>query len=148
MKKSRSLFVLVLLLALLASSSAWAHNRFGSWPGHGSVGAWRVHGHGHGGGHWHGGHSHGHVGVFIGVPLGAPWQYNPYYTYPPVVAVPATPPVYIQQGLPLQDQQQPKLNSWWYYCKALQGYYPYVKQCPSGWQLVPAQPPDMESDLR
>lgn len=142
MKKSSSLFILVLLLTLLASSSAWAHNRFGPWHGHGSVGAWPAHG------HWHGNHQHGggHVGVFIGVPLGAPWHYNPYYTYPPVVTVPATPPVYIQQALPLQDQQQS--NSWWYYCNAQQGYYPYVKQCPSGWQLVPAQPPDLGPDLR
>ncbi|HEX7636210.1 MAG TPA: hypothetical protein VF427_13150 [Noviherbaspirillum sp.] len=140
MKKSRSLFILVLLLALLASSSAWTHNRSGPWHGHGSAGPWPVHG------HWHGGHSHGHVGVFIGVPLGAPWYYNPYYTYPPVVTVPATPPVYIQQGLPVQNEQQS--NSWWYYCKAPQGYYPYVKQCPSGWQLVPAQPPDLDPDLR
>lgn len=127
-KKSWSVFIFVLLLALLTSSSAWAHNRFGAWSGHG----WH-------GNHWHG-HGHAHVGVFIGVPLGTPWHYRPYYPYPPVVAIPATPPVYIEQSIPVQ--QQP--GSWWYYCKAPQGYYPYVTQCPSGWQLVPAQPPDLQ----
>jgi hypothetical protein len=34
--------------------------------------------------------------------------------------------------------------SYWYYCQNPQGYYPYVKQCPSGWTKVPpsAVPPD------
>ena len=28
----------------------------------------------------------------------------------------------------------------WYYCPNPQGYYPYVAQCYSGWQAVPATP--------
>lgn len=128
------LFMFVLLLSLLASSSAWAHRPFGPWPGHGNH--WNPHSNPHWN-HWHG-HRHAHVGVVIGIPLGGPWHYG----YPPVVAVPATPPVYIEQSVPLQGQQQS--NSWWYYCRAPQGYYPYVRQCPPGWQLVPAQPLDLQ----
>jgi hypothetical protein len=30
---------------------------------------------------------------------------------------------------------------YWYYCAAAQGYYPYVKECPGGWQKVLPQPP-------
>ena len=29
---------------------------------------------------------------------------------------------------------------WWYYCDASTSYYPYVRECPSGWQRVPASP--------
>jgi hypothetical protein len=31
--------------------------------------------------------------------------------------------------------------NYWYYCAAAKGYYPYVKECPSGWQKVSPQPP-------
>jgi hypothetical protein len=29
----------------------------------------------------------------------------------------------------------------WYFCRESNGYYPYVKQCPGGWERVPARPP-------
>jgi hypothetical protein len=70
-----------------------------------------------------------------------PWPPPAYYVYPPVVAAPASPPVYIEQGSTDSGsdiQQQP---GYWYYCSDPQGYYPYVKVCPGGWQQVPAQPP-------
>lgn len=31
----------------------------------------------------------------------------------------------------------------WYHCAKPEGYYPYVKDCRSGWEQVPAQPGDM-----
>ncbi len=31
----------------------------------------------------------------------------------------------------------------WYHCNKPEGYYPYVKNCRSGWEQVPAQPNDM-----
>ncbi|WP_081801360.1 hypothetical protein [Herminiimonas sp. CN] len=81
-----------------------------------------------------------HVGVVIGAPLF--WPYYPsyysqpyYYPYPSVIAVPSSPPVYIEQEQQLPPQQ------YWYFCNSPQGYYPYVKQCPSGWQQVVPQPP-------
>lgn len=55
-------------------------------------------------------HFHGYggprVGVYVGVPLYAPYAYYPpaYYSYPPVVyAPPAAPPVYVERG----DMQAP-----------------------------------------
>ena len=30
----------------------------------------------------------------------------------------------------------------WYFCSAENGYSPYVTSCPSGWQTVPATPPN------
>lgn len=65
--------------------------------------------------------------------------YPPYYAYPPVVAVPSSPPVYIQQ-----DTNRSAIESrsdYWYYCRKPEGYYPHVKKCPEGWmQVVPQLP--------
>lgn len=86
----------------------------------------------------HGGHG-GHgprvgFGVVIGDPWPFPWYYPPpYYAPPPVVVAPASPPVYIQQA--------PAQAGNWYHCRNPEGYYPYVRQCPGGWEAVPAQPP-------
>lgn len=82
---------------------------------------------------------HAHVGVYFGAPLW-PWYYPPYYDYPPrVVVVPAPqPPVYVEQN-PAPAAQA---NNYWYYCTGSQAYYPYVKECPGGWQqVVPQAPP-------
>jgi len=104
---------------------------------------------GHGGGHYGGGWSHGsgwsHGGHYNGMALGLGLgyglgyygrsYYDPYYDYPPaVIAVPVTPPVYIQQA----PQHPP---GYWYYCNYPEGYYPYIKQCPNGWQQVEPTPP-------
>jgi hypothetical protein len=64
--------------------------------------------------------------------------YPPYPYYPPVVAVPSAPPTYVEQG----EEQTPPAQSpnYWYYCEKPQGYYPYVRQCPGGWQKVSPQP--------
>lgn len=82
---------------------------------------------------------HSHVGVYLGVPFG-PWYYPPYYwDYPPrVVVVPAPqPPVYIEQN-PAPAAQA---SNYWYYCVDAKAYYPYVKDCPGGWQQVVPQAP-------
>lgn len=87
----------------------------------------------------HGGHHHGHtrVGVFIGDPFWPWWYYPPpfYYNPPVVVMPPQSPPVYIEQGNPPSSSQ-----NYWYYCRSPDGYYPYVKDCPGGWEKVPPQP--------
>lgn len=88
------------------------------------------------------------VGVYIGAPvLGPVWGpawgpgwYPPPYYYPPqpvVVLPPSPPPVYVEQAqpAPVEAQQQ-----YWYYCPAAKAYYPYVKECPQGWQRVLPQP--------
>ncbi len=84
----------------------------------------------------------GHFGFYFGVPF-YPYAYPyypypmPYYYPPPVVTVPASPPAYIHQSPP--TSQQPS-TSYWYYCNNPKGYYPYVKQCPQGWQEVEPAP--------
>lgn len=88
------------------------------------------------------------VGVYIGpgysyyypvVP--APYYYPPYP--PPVVAVPvepASPPEYIEQGQARSNPGDAGASGTWCYCDASKRYYPYVKQCASGWREVPARP--------
>ena len=36
------------------------------------------------------------------------------------------------------DYNQPYSSQTWYYCSDPPGYYPYVTQCNTGWQAVPA----------
>lgn len=84
-------------------------------------------------------HSHSHFGLYLGVPF-SPWYYPPpYWDYPPrVVVVPAPePPVYIEQN-PAPAAQA---TNYWYYCVDAKAYYPYVKDCPGGWQQVVPQAP-------
>lgn len=89
---------------------------------------------------WAHDHHRGHArfGVFIGAPLWPSWYYPPpFYYYPPVITVPAAPPpVYIEQPNPPATTAQ----AYWYYCGNPEGYYPYVKECPGGWQKVSPQP--------
>lgn len=143
--------LVALLIGAMASQSAFAGGR------------------GRGGGHGHG-HGHGHVhnggvgfGLFVAAPLVAYSLYRPYYSpayypqvyYPPVYNPPVvfsqpSPPVYIEQGSPPPPQSyrqsapnaasQPA-QSWWYYCAGTQTYYPYVRECPTGWERVSPQPP-------
>ena len=94
--------------------------------------------------HWHGGGGRGHVGVGIVVNpfwFGPSWYYPPPYYYQPYYypPVPASPPVYIER----EDYAAPppQASASWYYCANPQGYYPYVKECPGGWQAVAPQPP-------
>jgi hypothetical protein len=90
------------------------------------------------------------VGVVVGVPA---WgYYGPPYYYPPAYYAPDyhyapyydpyqadydSAPVYIEQG----GGQAAPASNWWYYCPASQTYFPYVQECPGGWQRVVPQPP-------
>ena len=77
-----------------------------------------------------------HFGVWIGGPLWWPGMYG--YGYPhvverPVYVLPPAEPLVIQPSATQQSNN-------WYYCREAQMYYPYVTQCPSDWQEVPATP--------
>ncbi|HWU98132.1 MAG TPA: hypothetical protein VN114_06435 [Oxalicibacterium sp.] len=127
MKLFKPLCAFGLLAVALTSSSAWA-DRYHSHVGVGVV----IGGPVIGPGYWHPGYS--------------PYYYPPYpYPYPPVVVAPSPPPVYIEQSQPAPDVQQQlqpqQQTNDWFYCRKPDGYYPYVKQCPGGWQRVPPQPP-------
>ncbi len=86
--------------------------------------------------------AHGHVnwGVSFGLPLFPPAYYYPppAYYYPPAVVAPPAPTAYVEQAVP---QAAPDQSSWWYYCSDARAYYPYVKECPGGWQRVAPEPP-------
>ncbi|HUW39236.1 MAG TPA: hypothetical protein VMV91_18090 [Rhodocyclaceae bacterium] len=108
---------LLLLLAAAGSASAWAD---------------RDHG-----------HFDAHFGMMIGPYWGPGYYAQPPYgyyppPYPPVLVAPPAPPVYIEQQAPAA----PAPTDYWYYCPAAKAYYPYVKECPGGWQKVSPQPPD------
>ena len=84
--------------------------------------------------------SHVRFGVFVGGPVwypyyGYPYPYYPYpYPYyPPAVATPAPQTNYVEQG----DTES--AQDYWYYCAESKTYYPYVKECPAGWQRVAPQ---------
>jgi hypothetical protein len=85
------------------------------------------------------------VGFGFGVPYAAypypsyypPYAYYPAYSYyPQPVVVQQQPTVYVEQ--PAQQPQQ--ASGYWYYCNDSRAYYPYVKECPAGWQRVAPQP--------
>lgn len=100
--------------------------------------------------------SHVHFGVTIGPYWGPGYYpghrhyypyYPPYVYYPPVVIERQEAQVYIEQPPPAvavappAPVAAPPAISYWYYCAAQKAYYPYVKECPSGWQKVLPQPP-------
>jgi|SRR5580700_7045240 hypothetical protein len=76
------------------------------------------------GGHWYHGWHNGGYGWGWGDGLG--WSYYPYdygYGYP---------------DYGYYNYSQPYASQTWYYCSDPAGYYPYVAQCNTGWQAVPA----------
>lgn len=87
-------------------------------------------------GNWH----HGWYGPRFGWwwVVGPSWYYYPTPVYP----YPAYPPV-IVQTTPAKPGPAPA--QYWYYCAASKAYYPYVAQCPGGWQQVPVTPPPSAS---
>jgi len=121
----------LVLFGTLASTSAMA----------------QYHGHGRGLGHGHGGNVR--FGISFGVPIYGPRYYPaPYFAYPapvyaspPVVVESYSPPVYVEQGAAQAAPAPAQAQGDWYYCADSKAYYPYVAQCPAGWQRVPAQPP-------
>ncbi|HYB43385.1 MAG TPA: hypothetical protein VEL75_16515 [Candidatus Methylomirabilis sp.] len=92
------------------------------------------------------------VGVNVGVPLWGP-VWGPPVVYPAPVLV-APPPIIVQSPPPPQTfverqpppppqvQAQAQPSQFWYFCQDSQTYFPYVKECPSGWlQVVPHMSP-------
>jgi len=109
----------------------------------------------------HRGHGHGHggnvrFGISLGFPLFAPAYYPapyygypyaypaygypaPAYAYPPAVTGYSSAPAYVEQGVAQAAPAPSQAQGDWYYCAASKSYYPYVGECPAGWQRVPAQ---------
>lgn len=117
----------ILLIALLAISSttpAYADGGNGRGGGHGGGGWWIV-------------------PVLIGgALLYELTQPQPAYSQPaPVYVDPA--PAYAPENSPVNDPEVVfSSEQYWYFCAAANGYYPYVRSCPGGWQAVPTTPRD------
>ena len=144
----RAATVAVLLaLAIVVSGSALARKGGGGHVSGGKVHGGHVsQGHAHFNGHRHHGHHHKST-TFVGVGVGFayPWSWYGYYALPyyypgyyyPVV-YPTQPGTYVEQGAAPAPSEP---AGCWYYCEPSRTYYPYVKECPSDWQRVPAVPP-------
>jgi hypothetical protein len=153
--------ILILIVAIFASimlqpHGAWAHSGQ-SHPG--GMGGGHFHGGNFNNGNFHGGnfnngHFHGnhfndghfnpghfnpghfphrgsHARVIIVPPL-VGYYPPPVYYYSPPVAAQTAPMTFIEQ-----ESDGTTIN-YWYYCADPAGYYPYVQQCPAGWQVVEA----------
>lgn len=155
MKQIKVLCLVIALIGSMTANCAWARGGGGHGGGFGGRyggGFGGSHYGGGFGGHYGGGRGYGHgnygyggLGLGLGLAYGLGYYGGygyggyPYYNYPPtVVTVPVAPPVYIQQT-PQVVQQNP--SGYWYYCNNPEGYYPYIKQCPNGWQQVEPTPP-------
>jgi len=70
------------------------------------------------------------VAVFLGVGI-------PFYAYypPPLPYYYGYAPGYYPPPAAIPEQQ-----GYWYFCPSANAYYPYVQQCPEGWQPVVPQP--------
>ena len=81
--------------------------------------------------------------------------YAPYYNAPYPYYGEGQAPEYIERGdggaPPYAERSDPapqsapqprrRAEGTWHFCPESNGYYPYVQQCPGGWQRVPARPP-------
>jgi hypothetical protein len=88
-------------------------------------------------------------GLHFGVPAPwpAPYYYYPsrpyyrYYEYPAPIHYP--PPV-AAAPVPYSGYAPPPaaepFDSWYFYCAGSRSYYPYVRECPGGWERVPTAP--------
>ena len=131
-----SLIIALMLTTLFAGGMATVAEGAsgGGWHG-GSWGGWH-------GGNWGGWHGNS-FGVVIGVPFWAPGYYpyhNP-YPYPYAGAVQSQPQAYIERPAQSTQRSQPSTPSGlWYFCPGSKTYYPYVKECPGGWNTVIPRP--------
>jgi len=141
MKNITALCLVITLIGVMTVNPAWADRFHGG--GHYGGGHY---GGGYGGGYrgGHRGYGYGALGLGLGLGLGYGigsyyGGYNNYAYSPTIVEVPVAPPVYIQQSPAPVVQQAP--SNYWYYCQNPNGYYPYVRECPNGWQQVAPTPP-------
>jgi hypothetical protein len=153
-----SLFTALLAIGIGLSlpAAAQSHSNGGHVSGH-SVG--NVHSGGHAPGNSHGGGWHGDGGWHrggngwwgLGLGLGLGWEAgvlaSPYY-YPDAQYYPYNPPTVVIEPSPLppdpnsasQLPSSPPPSADWYYCESAKTYYPYIRQCPEPWHIVPATP--------
>ncbi len=99
----------------------------------------------HGGGYWHGwgwGWPYYGLGFATGAFLGYPYYYYPYYPYSYYPYYPYA-PTYSPSPRVIVRERKPATDTWYYYCRKSDAYYPYVRRCPGGWEKVPVVPPPL-----
>jgi len=115
-------FLLIFMLSIFATTPALADRGYGR--GYGGGGRWGW------GGAW-----------IVPAVIGGAILYEatrPHYVYAEPV------PVYVQPGQVYGPAYGPTVAAPpqpWYFCPGVNGYYPYVRECPTGWQVVPLTPP-------
>ncbi|MFA6313755.1 MAG: hypothetical protein WCV99_00795 [Sterolibacterium sp.] len=67
-----------------------------------------------------------------------PYDVDQVYATAPPISLPPPP----QNAARISTLTMPG-SQWWYFCKNPEGYYPYVRECPSGWEKVSPVPPGM-----
>jgi hypothetical protein len=123
--------LLIVLAAALVSEPVLARGKGGSGggrSGHHSGAGRSAH---------HSGH-HARSPIFGGGLVAAPafWPWWNYPAYQLAGAYPAAPLYYIEQG---DEAAAP--GGEWLYCDGANAYFPYVIECPGGWQRVAPQVP-------
>lgn len=131
--------LMIILLGAILATSVWArgghHHHHHGWGGLGlDLALGYSLGYGYRG---FGGYGWGYPGYRYRYDR----HYPPYYAYPPIVAIPSSPPVYIQQQGNTNRAAIESRENYWYYCRKLEGYYPHIKKCLDGWMQVVPQPP-------
>ena len=129
---SYAIATLVLVAAALVTEPVFARGGRGGGGRSGHAGAGRA----HSGGHHH---HHGRTGVIVGAGVVgfSPWWGYPAYgvgaypAYGVLGGYPAAPLQYIERG----DASAPA-EAEWFYCRPLNAYFPYVPECPGGWERV------------
>ena len=133
-----TLFAAAGLLAFVPTTAQAGNVGWAVSVGGGYGGGWRPAAYGPG---WGRGYGYGYGGGwrgnwagagYYGYPAGA--YYAPPVAYAPPVVAYVSPP----QPMVLASQPQPAV---WYYCQASAQYFPYVQECPTGWQTQAATPP-------
>lgn len=90
-------------------------------------------------GHWyHGRHAGRNAWWWISGAVWYPYT-QPIYPYPDPYQPPAI--VIVQPVTAAALTNQPQLAQYWYYCANPSGYYPYIPECQTDWQKVPATYP-------
>lgn len=123
MKRMRAVLLSAVIAAgSLAGTSAWADRGYYRGPGP----RYPTYHHHYGGGPW--------IGLGAGLLFGSALYWAATRPPPPTVYVAPEPVVVVQP--------QASGGEWWYFCRAAGAYYPYVQQCPTGWERVPPYPAD------
>src|ERR1700730_3872026 len=103
---------------------------FGGFHGGGVPGGgFHAGGFHHGFGRFRGGFGGGFGGIYAPYWWDYGYPYSDYGYYPDYGN---------HYGQPYSKHGQPNAAQTWYYCSNPAGYYPYVTQCNTGWQAVPA----------